>query len=376
MHRYRILAQISLILSIFNLVLAAPIEAQGIHEARSDEMVVAEDAPKRWRELDSEAASDRSASPQSSPDVIASPQHSSSPVGSTSSGYPAPHLSSDSSVSGYSWLLDRPPRLSPNLPASLHEPASPYPPSSGSSEIAIPEWYYEMAPEIPPSSHFSLAALLEGSPSPPSHLSSSGSSEIAHSEWFQGLAPEIPSTPPWQGMASPHSTGSGSSEIPPSPPPPQLTESDNSPPYSPSDRFTPSHNPSSLSSMDSFPWNRNPWVSDKSMSTPYSSASGGSLSSHYLSALDEQVPPHDSISGSVPSRHSMPEGFAPSSTPDGSPPSPSSPPTEVPPDHAGIFNENMMKKLKIVAGVAIIGSTIATIVGSQINHRDWDTREK
>jgi hypothetical protein len=48
----------------------------------------------------------------------------------------------------------------------------------------------------------------------------------------------------------------------------------------------------------------------------------------------------------------------------------------VPPDNAGIFNENMMKKLKIVAGVAIIGSTIATIVGSQINHRDWDTREK
>jgi hypothetical protein len=88
MHRYRIVSQTSLNLSILNLVLAAPIVmVQEIHEARGgdDETVVAEDVatmPKKSPEL--EAASD----------------------GSTSSGYSAPYLSSDSSDSGYSWLLD------------------------------------------------------------------------------------------------------------------------------------------------------------------------------------------------------------------------------------------------------------------------------
>jgi hypothetical protein len=42
MHRYRTVAQISLTLSIINLVLAAPIVVQEIHEARGDEIVVAE----------------------------------------------------------------------------------------------------------------------------------------------------------------------------------------------------------------------------------------------------------------------------------------------------------------------------------------------
>jgi len=57
-------------------------------------MVVAEDVavmPKKRRELG--AASDRSTSPPSSPDALASPPHS-------SSGYPSPYLSSVSSVSG------------------------------------------------------------------------------------------------------------------------------------------------------------------------------------------------------------------------------------------------------------------------------------
>jgi hypothetical protein len=340
MHWYRIVAQISLVFSILNLVLAAPIVVQEIHEARGDEMVVAEglaDMQKKWRELD--AASDRSTSPRSSPDAMASPQH---PSSSTSSGYPSPYLSSDSSDSGYSWLLDRPPRLSPDLPVSLHESASPHPSSSGSSQIALLEWLQEFAPEIPP---------------------------------------------------SPHPSSSGSSEIPPSP---QLTESDRATTetYSPSDRFTPSHHPSSLST-DTLSWQyRNPWFSDESMSTPYSSASGGSLSSHYLLASDGSLSSHyllasdgslsshylsasdgpvhslESISGSVPLHHSMQEGFAPSSTPDGSPTSPSSPPTETPPDNAEFFNKNMVKKLKIVAGVVIIGGVIAGIAGSQIKHRD------
>jgi hypothetical protein len=40
------------------------------------------------------------------------------------------------------------------------------------------------------------------------------------------------------------------------------------------------------------------------------------------------------------------------------------------PQNAEFFNENMVKKLKIVAGVAIAGGVIAGIAGSQIKHRD------
>jgi hypothetical protein len=156
MHRYRIIAQISLILFILNLVLATPIVVREMHEARGDDTVVAEDVPampKRSDDLGApsdqptspppspdamEAPSDRPTSPPPPPDVMASPQHSSLSDGSTSSGYPAPHLSSASSVSGYSWLLDRPPRLSPHPPASLHGSTPPSPLSSGSSEIPHP----------------------------------------------------------------------------------------------------------------------------------------------------------------------------------------------------------------------------------------------
>jgi hypothetical protein len=199
MHRYRITVQISLIFSILNLVLAAPVVVQEIHEARGDEM---------------------STPPQPLPDAMAPPQHSSSSSldGSTSSGYPTPYLSPDSSDSGYSWLLDRPPRLSPDLPVSLHEPASPYPSGSGSPEIQLPASF---EPE------------------------------------------EIPSSPPaaW-GLAHPlhypSSSGSSGSDR-------ATTET-----YSPQDEFTPSHHPSSLSSTD--------WHPEESMSTPYSPASGGSPS--------------------------------------------------------------------------------------------------
>jgi hypothetical protein len=187
MHRYRIIAQISLMLSVLNLVLAAPVVVREIHGTHGNEMVVAEDVaamPKRWHELD--VASDRSTSPRSpqpgdaipspqpevgstssnpsqhedttaSPqpevgstssnpsqheDTMASPQPEDGPPSSgssqhgdamgspqhedelSSSGYPTPHLSSVSSESGYSWLLDRPPRLSPHGPAPSMETAS------------------------------------------------------------------------------------------------------------------------------------------------------------------------------------------------------------------------------------------------------------
>jgi hypothetical protein len=140
MHPYKIVAQISLILSILNLILAAPIVVQEIHYSRGDETVVAEDVPALPKKSDElEAASDRPTSPPPSPDAMASPQHSSLSDGSTSSGYPVPHLSSDSSDSGYSWLLARPPRLSPNLPAPSHESESapPHASSSGPSEIPV-----------------------------------------------------------------------------------------------------------------------------------------------------------------------------------------------------------------------------------------------
>jgi hypothetical protein len=176
-----------------------------------------------------EAASAGSTDPPSSPDAMASPQHSTLSDGSTSSGYPTPHLSSASSASGYSWLLDRPPRLSPHRP---------HPSGSG----------------------------------PP-------------------LAPEIPSSPPLplllQGLPSPSS--SGSSEIPPSP---QHTWSDQGPTgtFYPSDRFAPSHHPSSLSSdsLSPYRFSDEPMstphspaslpVAGGSLSTPYSAASGGSPS--------------------------------------------------------------------------------------------------
>src|SRR5712672_3086099 len=69
MHQHKIVAHISLILSILNLILAAPIVVRGIHEAYGDEMVAAANVaamPKKWRELE-----DRQTSPQTSPDAVA-----------------------------------------------------------------------------------------------------------------------------------------------------------------------------------------------------------------------------------------------------------------------------------------------------------------
>src|ERR1700679_4273707 len=160
MHRYRMVAQISLILSILSLALATPIVVQEIHEARNDEIVAADDVPAMPEKSDElGAASDRPTSPAPSPDAMASPQHSSLSDGSMSSGYPVPHLSSDSSDSGYSWLLDRPPRqsLSPHPPASSHESASPHPSNPGPSGVSTPAWLEELERQMELEQEISLS---------------------------------------------------------------------------------------------------------------------------------------------------------------------------------------------------------------------------
>jgi hypothetical protein len=158
MHRYRIIAQIYLILSILNLVLAAPIVAT---------------MPKKLRELEAASHGSTRMSPRSSQDAAASPQHPSLSDGSTSSGYPTPHLSSDSSESGYSWLLFRPPRL------SLYESVSPSFSSPGSLEIPP-------SPALPGSDQ----AATETSSPPERFTPSRHSSSLSSMSWHSdGLAP-------------------------------------------------------------------------------------------------------------------------------------------------------------------------------------------
>jgi hypothetical protein len=103
MHRYRIVAQIYLIFSILNLVLATPIAVREIREALGNEMVIAEDvAAKTNKRYDSEAASDGSTPPPSSPATVAYSQYL--PFSSVSSSPPG-FLDS-----GESLLLGSPPR--------------------------------------------------------------------------------------------------------------------------------------------------------------------------------------------------------------------------------------------------------------------------
>jgi hypothetical protein len=216
MHRHRIVAQISLILSILNLVLAAPIVVQEIHDARGDKAEGVPGMPNESDEL--EATSDRPTSPHPSQDAMLSPQHSSLSDGSTSSGHPTPYLSSDSSVSGYSWLLDRPPRLSPYLPASLHDPESTsLHPSSGSMQIAPGQWLGLAPEEIPPS------PPSPGSMSEPYSPESGGSLSSHNFPASDRLVPSHHSMP--EGLApSHHLTTDGP---PPLPSPPTETPPDN-----------------------------------------------------------------------------------------------------------------------------------------------------
>jgi hypothetical protein len=173
MHRYRIVARISLILFMLNLVLAAPAVVQEIHEARADDMVVAEPSSSSSphdavadpshdgvAEASHDGVSEASHdgveetshdgvaeasyydAAEASHEAMASPQHS-------SSGNPTPQLSFDSSLSGHSWLLNRP-LLSPDRPSS-HD--------SGSE--------HDLGSEHDSGSELSLDELPPPSPSPP-----------------------------------------------------------------------------------------------------------------------------------------------------------------------------------------------------------------
>ena len=267
MHRYRIAARISLICSIINLVLAAPVAVQGIHEARMDDTKAITSgsgdvaaAPKKSGEL--EITSDRPESPPPGPSHdVEEPQalqHSSLLGGSTSSDH-SPYLSSDESVSGYSWIAERPPRLSLNsdIPSSSNVPALSVSESSSSSAPShiTPEWLRQME----------YAILL--------HFGPDGASAT----------------------------------------------------NSPAEKFTSSYHGSSSSLATTAP------------STQYSSASDGSLTSHYFTASE-------------------------------GPPTP-------PPENAKFFNENMVKKIKIAAGVTAVGSVVAGIVGLHLKHKHRDYKD-
>jgi hypothetical protein len=132
MHRYRIVARISLILFILNLVLAAPV-VQEIHEARGDEMVVAGPSHDGVAETSHDGVAgttqDGVAEPshdgvaEPSHDAAAEPSHDAMASPHSALGDPTPHLSFDSSLSGHSWLLDRP-TLSPDSPSWHDSPSS------------------------------------------------------------------------------------------------------------------------------------------------------------------------------------------------------------------------------------------------------------
>ena len=152
MHLYRIAAQITLTLSILNLVLGAPVQIVPEIPEASDDSPPSLDtmaSPQHPPSLDGYPDSEPPAPPQHPPsldgspdletmaspqrsslggspdlDAVASPQRSPSLDGETSSGYPTPHLSSASSASGNSWMLERPPRLSPGRPPSPYATAS------------------------------------------------------------------------------------------------------------------------------------------------------------------------------------------------------------------------------------------------------------
>jgi hypothetical protein len=108
MHRYRILARISLILFSLNLVLAAPAVVQEIHEARADNMVEGEP---------SSSSSPHDGVTETTQGGIAGASHDDE-AGPSHDAMTSPQHSFDSSLSGHSWLMNGP-TLSPDRPNSV-----------------------------------------------------------------------------------------------------------------------------------------------------------------------------------------------------------------------------------------------------------------
>ena len=105
--------------------------------------------------------------------------------------------------------------------------------------------------------------------------------------------------------------------------------------YSTSDRFTPPHD-SSGSYSPFNPWWWLPYSPAASSSTDFSSASDGSLSSPYFSASEGPTSTHSSSA------------------------------TAAVPETDKLFTEDMVRKLKVFAGVTIITGAIAGIASEAI----------
>ena len=344
MHRYRIVSQISFILSILNLVLAAPIVVQGTHEARRDKMVVAADVPKKWRKLEAVDLSPRvipdataSTGAIASPDAMASSEHGSLSEASISESldYPSPPVSSHSSDSGshYLWLLDaqnEPPDLRPQL----HDLASPHLSSTG----------LEMPPPSPPGGWQeptpSLSLLHPTLQLPRIRLSPFVL--LPPNPVFLGRLPRP--RPPHPHPLLPDPSSSGTSRPSEILPPPQHMGSD----LAPTETYSSPHG-----------------------STPLPEPISGGQVPSYNPTLDGSMPLPEPISGGpVPFHNPTPEGSMPLPEPIlGGPVPLHSPTPEMPPDNAGFFNKNVMKKVGIVAGTVIVGSTIAaSILASHSKH--------
>jgi hypothetical protein len=97
---------------------------------------------------------------------------------------------------------------------------------------------------------------------------------------------------------------------------------------------------------------------------------------HQFVASDAPMSSPESISaGSAvpgPLRNPM-SPHHPTTDSDALPPPPPPPPTDTPPDDAE-FNKDLMKKLGIVTGVAIVGGTLATLLGLEIKHHEHEQR--
>ena len=356
MHRYRTVAQISLILSILNLIFAAPIAVREIRETRRFEMAVKEDVaamakPNKWPKLEAVDLSPRaipnvmaSTGAIASPGAMTSSEHGSLSEASISETYPTPPLSSDSSDSGsrYLWLLNAQ-NEPPNLRPQLHDSAPPHLSSTGlETPPSPPGGWQEPTPSLSllhpplqlPRTRISPFSLLFPSTGPVFLGPLPPPPPVAH------RLPPPP--PPHPLLPDPSSSGtSAPSEIPPSP---QHMGSD----LAPTETYSLPHG-----------------------STPLPEPrSGGPVPSHNPTPDGSMPLPEPMSGGPVPSHNPTPDGSMPLPEPIPGGPVPLRNPTpEVPPDNAGFFNKNVMKKVGIVAGTVIVGSTIAaSILASHSKH--------